>query len=117
MFGANRNPDRAGNPAGIRQEEFKEDGQETYSDGQCSPQYSLPWRRHRVGLNSVSWRHVVLRPCGDRSIIEGLDLAPSDKREKWFVVCVVYKNIFQPVAVRVLEHGTQGSHSSRTIEL
>src|ERR1700686_3468075 len=117
MFSANWNPNRAGNPAWIGQEEFQKDREETYPDGQRSPQHSLPGCGHRVGVNSVSGRHVVLRPGGDGSVVEGLNFSPSDKSEERLVVCVVHENIFEPIAVRVLEHGSQGSHSSRTIKL
>src|SRR5580692_9752098 len=60
-----------------RQQQFQEHCQDTDSNWKRAPKQAHPRGRNRVGLNAVSGRHVVLRPCRDFTVIEGLGLAPS----------------------------------------
>ena len=55
----------------------------------------------------MSRGNIILRPCGDFTVAEGLSLAPTDKGKQRFVVGVVHKHILQSIAIRVLEHGAE----------
>src|ERR1700692_622787 len=107
MLGAHRYSPRGRNPAPLGQQEFQKNRQETYADRQYSPKQALPRSGNGVGLNLMGGRPVVLRPCGNLTGSERFDLSPSDECQQGLVVRVVDKNVFQAVAIGVLEHGSQ----------
>src|SRR5580658_9392453 len=117
VFCTNWNPDGNSRPAFVAQKHFKKYCQKTYTDGQCSPQQSLPRCWNCIRLNPVRWRDIIFRPGSDLAVIEGFDFPPSCEGQEWLVVSVVDEDILQAIAVCVLKHGAQRSHSGRAIEL
>src|ERR1700733_7205723 len=110
MFSAQRNPDSGRQATLLGQKEFKEDREETHPYRQYPPQQTLPGSGNSVRFNLVSGRNIFFRPRGNLSVVERLDFSPSYKSQQGLVVWVVYKNVFQAVAIGVLEHGTERSH-------
>src|SRR5258708_39970601 len=75
------------------QKEFQKNGEETYANGQSSPEQTLPRLRHGTRLNLMRGGHILFRPSRNVAIVKGLNLPPPDECQQGLIVRIMDKNV------------------------